>query len=204
MTRWIDRARALRPRSRFAVTVILLALLLACGGAGTLMASAASISALGGPRASVDAGGLRLTLSIAPGPYFLRELLPVSVSLENHTRATAHVDGGASTGGCDGAFAVTQDGGDAPTYQLPAASFPYSCPGPLPTDLAPGALAHLVYMYTASAGGCGTGSFGWVPLRLPVVDAQPCAGRYGTWSYAIGAPGYAVASETLSAAQLGF
>jgi hypothetical protein len=254
------------------VTLILLALLLACGGAGTFMASAAGIWALGGPSATVDVGGLVLTLDIAPGPYFLRELLPVSVSLTNHTRATVHVPRGEGMSGCGGAFNVTQDGGGAPTYQMPTTPFIFSCPLMPLDDLAPGqtrsapdlllplqasghltltahvaffrmnpfagrepalsltvapsappdrtlnlwrhtsrvivlgppgALAHLVYMFNASAGGCGTGNFGWEPLRLPVLDAHPCAGRYGTWTYAVGAPGYAVASETLFAAQLG-
>lgn len=239
------------------------------------MAFPATASALTGPIATVDVNGLVLTLRAAAGPYFLRELLPVDISLANHTNATLHV-----RSGCGRAFYVTQEGGGAPTYQMPSARVVLSCPGAFPTDLAPGqtlsasdlllltasghltvtahvsldtvttfpgggwvisngpdpfagreptlpltvaasappnrtvglwrfgtrvfviappqALAHLVYMYSASAGGCQTSNFAWQPITMPVLDEHPCAGRYGTWSYAVGAPGYAVASETVS------
>jgi hypothetical protein len=229
----------------------------------------------------VEANGLVLTLRIAPGPYFLRELLPVSVSLTNHTSATVHVPRGTSMSGCGGAFYVAEDGGTAPRFDFPVAQgIPY-CPfifnvlsiapgqsftahdlllplvasgqvtmtaqvvledavalpggGSSVTTLHPfaghepalalnvaasappdrtlslwrhttrvvvygpaGALFHLRYTFVASAGNCGTGSFGWEPLRLPVLDAHPCGGHYGTWGYAIGAPGYAISSETVT------
>jgi hypothetical protein len=39
------------------------------------------------PRAQTQAGGLDATLQVVfPGPFFLRELLPVDVSLTNHTQ----------------------------------------------------------------------------------------------------------------------
>jgi hypothetical protein len=62
----------------------------------------------------------------------------------------------------------------------------------------PPALLHLVYTYTVSAGGCGTGNFGWEPIVLSSVEEGVCAGHYGTWSYAVGAPGYAITSGTVS------
>jgi hypothetical protein len=278
MMRGAQRLRALSTRGRVVIAVIVLTLVLACGGAAFLASPATAVSATG-PSATVEANGLVFTLRIAPGPYFLRELLPVTVSLINHTSATVHVLPGSPFGG---PFNVTQDGGGAPTYHLPAASFPFTGPPPWHADaLAPGqtlaapdllvpltasgqvtltaqvalvdvvtlpggetiasggtdpfagrkpalsldvaasappdrtlslwrhttrvvvygpagALFHLYYWFAASAGGCGTGSFGWAPLSLPVLDAHPCAGVYGTWGYAIGAPGYAIASETVS------
>ena len=53
-------------------------------------------------------------------------------------------------------------------------------------------------MYNASTSNCGTGNFAWEPITTRVLDEHPCAGHYGTWSYAVGAPGYAVASATAS------
>jgi hypothetical protein len=281
MTRGAQRLRALSPRRWIAIAVIVFALVLACGSAAFLTSPATAISATG-PSATVEANGLVLTLRVAPGPYFLRELLPVSVSLTNHSSATVHAPRGTSMSGCGGAFYVAEDGGTAPRFDFPVAQGIPSCPFIFnELSIAPGqsftasdlllplvasgqvtmtaqvemedavtmpgggsvvsrapdpfaghepalsldvaasappdrmlslwrhttrvvvygpasALFHLRYTFTASAGGCGTGSFGWVPLSLPVLDAHPCAGHYGTWSYAVGAPGYAISSETVT------
>jgi hypothetical protein len=269
---------------RSAVLLIVLAVLLACAGTGAYLAAPSAAAALTGASVTVNSGGLVLTMRTARGPYFLRELLPVSVSLTNHTGATVQVPRGACLGVYGGAFYVTESGGGAPTYQLPVVPGAFSGPGIIESDdLAPGqtcttpdvllpltasgqitltahaaltsitmvggvksltildpfadheptlalnvdasappdrtlnvlrhtsrvivlgppgALLHLEAMFAATAGGCMTGDFSWEPLRMPVLDAHPCAGVYGTWSYAIGAPGYAIASETLSASQI--
>ena len=276
MTTGVPIRRALTQRRRLTVLLVLLVLLVTLVGGVGLYFSAGPTTTLTGPTARVEANGLVLTLRVAPGPYFLRELLPVGVSLTNHTSATLPVEGNAFVNGCDGAFGVAEEGGGAPTYQLPTSGVMISCPGAL-TNLAPGqtmsatnllpltasghptltagvrvcaatsarnyicgrdpfaghrpslhlivaaapplnrrvglwrigtrvfviapppALSHLVYLYTAGAGGCATTNLTWQPIATPYVDEHPCAGRYGTWSYAVGAPGYAVASGTLSA-----
>jgi hypothetical protein len=65
----------------------------------------------------------------------------------------------------------------------------------------PQAVTHLVYVYTLSAGGiCWRGSLGWQPITTLVIEGPPliCSGGSAIWSYAVGAPGYAVTSETVS------
>jgi hypothetical protein len=274
---------ALKPTRRSIVVLALLALLLTCAGTGAFLAAPSAEAALTGPSVTVNAGGLVLTMRTARGPYFLRELLPVGLSLTNHSNATVHVPRGSCMYG--GALGVTEEGGGAPTFRVPMLGglfgggpgifatddlvpgqtcatpdvlLPLTASGRItltahaaltsitamvgggtritnldpftghapelaltvapsaPPDRTltlwrhtsrvvvlgpPGALLHLDYMYAASSGGCWTGG-GWAPLRMPVLDAHPCAGVYGTWSYAIGAPGYAIASDTLSAAQI--
>ena len=80
MTRGAQRLRALSPRRWIAIGAIVLTLVLACGGAAFLASPATAVSATG-PSVTVNAGGLVLTMRTAPGPYFLRELLSVGVSL---------------------------------------------------------------------------------------------------------------------------
>lgn len=280
MTTGVPIRRALTPRRRLTVLLVLLVLLVTLVGGVGLYFSAGPSTMLTGPTARAEANGLVLTLRVAPGPYFLRELLPVGVSFTNHTNAPLSVEGNASVNSCEGSFGVAEEGGGAPTYQLPITGVPISCPGPGQIDLAPDrtmsattllpltasdhltltagvvvfavttaaggqtvltgrdpfaghrpslhltvaaapllnrtvglwrigtrvyvvapppALPHLVYLYTAAADGCATTNLTWQPIATPFVDEHPCAGRYGAWSYAVGAPGYAVASGSMSA-----
>ena len=64
------------------------------------------------------------------------------------------------------------------------------------------ARAHLYYLYTVACnafqgGTVGTGNFAWEPIAATIVHEPDC-GDYGShviqWSYAVSAPGYAIAS----------
>src|SRR5258707_3703789 len=93
MTPAIHLPRALQPRRRLAVAVLVFALLLALVGGAVLLVFPAASSALTGPTATTEVNGLVLTLRVAPGPYILGELLPVGVSLTNHSNTTVYVAG---------------------------------------------------------------------------------------------------------------
>jgi hypothetical protein len=119
--------------------VLVVALLLTLVGGAVLLVFPAAASALTGPTATTEVNGLVLTLRVAPGPYFLRELLPVGVSLTNHSKATIYVEGHAGVNQDLGAFLMKQEGGGAPRYQLPETRCVWcSSPGPMPNGLAPG------------------------------------------------------------------
>lgn len=130
--------RALTPHRRLAVAALVVALLLALVGGAVLLAFPAAASALTGPTATTEANGLVLTLRVAPGPYFLRELLPVGISLTNHSHTTLYLAGYAGMNRFGAAFQVAQEGGGAPQYQIPSLQPPWSYPGLQPTGLAPG------------------------------------------------------------------
>nr|MBF6592658.1 hypothetical protein [Ktedonobacterales bacterium] len=72
-----------------------------------------------GLTAHSEAGGLTMTLHLPPGPYFLSELLPVDLSLANHSQAVVEVAGAAQATSCNQALYVLLTGGSAPYYQLP-------------------------------------------------------------------------------------
>ena len=64
------------------------------------------------------------------------------------------------------------------------------------------ALAHLYYIYNVTCnafqgGTVGTGNYAWQPVFTTVIH-EPNCGDYGSqvieWSYAVSAPGYAIAS----------
>jgi hypothetical protein len=285
MTPAIRLPRALQARRRSAVAVLVFALLLALVGGAILLVFPAASSALTGPTATTEVNGLVLTLRVAPGPYFLRESLPVGVSLTNHSKATIYVEGHAGVNQGLTAFLMKQEGGGAPRYQFPETWCLWcpSGPGVIPNGLAPGqsmsgsdllpitgsghvtmtagvgvfavttfptggmsigsqsdpfagrgptlhltvaaaappnrtvglwrigthliviappqALAHLVHLYTLSVrGSYWRDSLGWQPITTLVIEGPPpiCGGDFAIWSYAVGAPGYAVASETVS------
>jgi hypothetical protein len=279
--RFVSVLRAYRWRTLIAV--VLAGLLAVTAGVGISWAAAAPSMTPSGPTTRVERGGLVLTLRVAAGPYFLRELLPVSVSLTNASNRPVYVpgriDGNMGINQCFSVFGAAESGGHAPTYQAPSTGIPM-CPGPMPAELAPGrtvsasdvlpltasgrvtlttnaslfsvttlgpnggisavgiapfeghlpslqlmvvpavppqrmilpvrfgtrvyviaplaAERHLRYLYTAGGGSCSTGNFSWEPITTPIIDDQPCAGQYGTWTYAVGAPGYAIAGETVS------
>ncbi|GHO77984.1 hypothetical protein KSD_57550 [Ktedonobacter sp. SOSP1-85] len=59
---------------------------------------------------------------------------------------------------------------------------------------------HLQYLFGVSctngpgSGSEETGNYGWQPLKSSTVNRPACSMKHITWSYAIGAPGYAIAS----------
>jgi hypothetical protein len=273
-----------RRRRAAAMAAVVLVLMALTGGLAVTWAAATAYEMANAPLAHVDRNGLRLTMRVGPGPYFLRELLPVSLSLTNLSGTMMSVLGPVKGNmgineGCGSIFSVTETGGHAPTYEAPSTGG-MTCPGPLPEDLAPGQTvsasdflpitasgrltvtagvspvsiviessngqthrlgtgadpfeghgpsvqltvnsgvplqrmvwvsrvgthvfviappavwSHLVYLYNAGADGCSTGSYAWISLNTLVIDMHPCAGRYGTWQYAVSAPGYAIAEGT--------
>lgn len=64
----------------------------------------------------VEAGGLEMTLSVTPGPYFLSELIMADMSLTNHSHTTFLVRSG---GACGLETYLVQTGGESPHYSLP-------------------------------------------------------------------------------------
>ncbi|MGO8951304.1 MAG: hypothetical protein ACLQUY_27350 [Ktedonobacterales bacterium] len=95
-----------------------------------------AVASLGGPSASVAAGGLQMTIAVPPGPYFLSELLEVQMTLANQSQTTYQVQGDPRPSYCDSAIWVGQSGGEPPTYQWP--TFPDLRCAELPSTLAPG------------------------------------------------------------------
>lgn len=60
--------------------------------------------------------------------------------------------------------------------------------------------AHLQYIFGVTctngpgSGSEETGNYGWQPLKSSTVNRPACSMKHITWNYAIGAPGYAIAS----------
>ena len=74
-----------------------------------------------------EAGGLEMSLSLTPGPYFLSELLAANISLTNHTGKTVYAGIPFVGSACGYATGVLMTGGGAPEYSI---SIPtdHSCP----------------------------------------------------------------------------
>ncbi len=66
-----------------------------------------------------EARGVQISLHLAPGPYFLSELLPVQIELRNHTRHSLFLDGDPTPDFGIPVLGVRDQGGSAPTYVLP-------------------------------------------------------------------------------------
>jgi len=64
-----------------------------------------------------EAGGLEMSLSITPGPYFLSELILANMSLTNHSHTTFMLRGIESR--CMPALRLYQTGGENPHYTVP-------------------------------------------------------------------------------------
>src|SRR5258708_6372801 len=64
-----------------------------------------------------EAGGLEMSLSLTPGPYFLSELILAKMSLTNHSHTTFLLVG--RGGLCDPALRLSPTGGENPHYTLP-------------------------------------------------------------------------------------
>lgn len=89
-----------------------------------------------------EAGGLEASLQVTSGPYFLSELLDVTITLTNHSNKSIFLQGGAGTlNFCMGeALILTTTGGGKPYYNLPSNNTPIpsmNCPF-TQTELAPG------------------------------------------------------------------
>jgi hypothetical protein len=65
----------------------------------------------------VEAGGLEMSLSVTPGPYFLSELILANMSLTNHSHTTFMLRGKESL--CFPALRLSQAGGENPHYTIP-------------------------------------------------------------------------------------
>jgi hypothetical protein len=82
------------------------------------------------PRAQTQAGGLDATLQVLiAGPYFLRELLPVDVSLTNHTQQEVSLLGLSTTANrChDSALMARLTQGTDPSFAFPPLALGVSC-----------------------------------------------------------------------------
>lgn len=119
---------------RVAAVVALVAVVLVTG---TVVVMRERASAL--PVTSESAGGLTYTLSLTPGPYFLRELTIAQLTLTNHSHTTYQIAG---SGDCGQPLSLSLTGSGGPTYTLPLPDTPYSCPLLGPGPLAPGATLH--------------------------------------------------------------
>jgi hypothetical protein len=106
-----------------------------------------------------DAGGLRVAMTLTPGPYFLDDLVVADLSLTNSSAMTylldsgcGGVDEGAVFGGTmyEGAVAVTISGGTSPHFSLPTANESW-CPAG-ETTLKPGQIltSHLLLLIPSS------------------------------------------------------
>ena len=87
--------------------------------------------------ATVRGGGLQMSLHLPRGPFFLGELLPVTVSLSNHSAKAVGYLGAPTGDACVPAFQVDLTGGSPPLYTLPAMLHP-QCPAPMPRQLGAG------------------------------------------------------------------
>lgn len=105
----------------------------------------------GRDRSTIVAGHLVMTLWTEPGPYFLKELLPVHVSLRNNSPRAIGYFGLPTDTPCGRALYVSTHGGSRPFYALPQLQ-PPSCPGSGLQRLAPGQVltVHLLLPLTAS------------------------------------------------------
>lgn len=78
--------------------------------------------------ASSSVGGLEMSLSLTPGPYFLSELLAADISLTNHTDKTVYAGIPFVGSGCGYVTGILMTSGGGPNYSI---SIPtdHSCPG---------------------------------------------------------------------------
>lgn len=103
--------------------------------------------------ATVRAGGMELSLSTPRAPFFLSELLPLTVSLRNQSRAAIGYFGTFTSSFCGSALDVTTVA-SAPRYAPPYAVLP-QCPAPLPhpSALAPGRAISVQLLVPVTASG---------------------------------------------------
>lgn len=66
----------------------------------------------------VEAGGLAMSMSVTPGPYFLSEMVVADMALTNHTATTFMLEGGGNR--CyNPVLRLYQTSGESPHYTLP-------------------------------------------------------------------------------------
>ncbi|MGZ6388444.1 MAG: hypothetical protein ACXWQZ_04195 [Ktedonobacterales bacterium] len=106
----------------------------------------------GGPTAQVVAGDLVLSLRVAPGPYFLSELLAVEMTLANKSQTAYTVQGAPTTNDCDQTMGITLTGGQAPYYTPLVRGISY-CPLLASSTLKPGQRWTIVQMLPITGSG---------------------------------------------------
>jgi hypothetical protein len=128
--------------------------------------------------ATVRAGGLQVSLYLPRGPFFLGELLPVTVSLSNHSAKAIGYLGAPTAIACIPALRADLTGGSPPLYTLPAMLLPH-CPAPLLRRLGAGQtlIMHLLVPLTAS---------GRVTLAAHAMFASVTRGGSGTLTISSG------------------
>jgi hypothetical protein len=97
--------------------------------------------------ASSSAGGLTMSISMTPGPYFLSEMLEIGISLTNHAQKTFYVGLPFVNSACGYYTGVEISGGEKPYFDIPVNNS-HSCPFHIDTvTLKPGqTLAVLKYL----------------------------------------------------------
>ncbi len=174
----------------------------------------------GGPSARVAAGGLVMTLTLEPGPYFLSELVAEQITLTNSTTQAYQLQGVPQVNDCSQALWTQISGGGPPTYTLPTGGF-VSCPMMMST-LAPGqtwtiddflpvtasgrmsvtAGARFIVTATATDGTTyQTGSDGPFANRWPALDLDIAARIPASHTIALHAANHSVIVDAPSAAQ---
>lgn len=96
-----------------------------------LLTPSPRLSAAGGPAnpgrtARVEGHRIQLALTAPQGPYFLGELLLVTITLSNLSPGTVFLTGPPTPGPCSSAAGVEMSGGRAPFVRIP--TFSISCP----------------------------------------------------------------------------
>lgn len=143
----------LRPHARGWLAQLIMCIVLAVAGIVALRASSNAEAILpgGGPTAQVAAGGLVLSLRVAPGPYFLSELLAVEMTLVNRSQTAYTSQGVPTANDCDQTMTVALTGGEAPHYTPPVQGIGY-CPM-FSSTLKPGQTWTIVQMLPITASG---------------------------------------------------
>ncbi|HEY7342976.1 MAG TPA: hypothetical protein VH591_19035 [Ktedonobacterales bacterium] len=118
-----------------------------------------------GPTVVSQVDGLRASIHVVTsGPYFLRELVSVDVSLTNQTSRSVEFDGSSKPDiACySSALSVQITAGSAPTFELPRLSIP--CAQPLyMTTVAPGQTLTFHYFLPVTRSGEVTITMGGMP-----------------------------------------
>jgi len=130
-------------------------IVLTCGALSMLPTAVHRARAAGGPSivARERGGGLELSMSVPRGPFFLSELLLVTVSLRNRSSAAVGYVGAFTPAFCNAAVDVML-AGSPPLYTPPRALLP-SCPAPRPNPdgLAPGRALSVQLLVPITASG---------------------------------------------------
>jgi hypothetical protein len=138
---------------------------------------------------SVTREGITLTMRIPGGPAFLSELLPVSMSLSNHSGKLAYV----FAGGCGADTWASLSGGRPSRSRDPNAEMTISCPAPIPTPLVDGATYQGQQLLVLTTSGAVTltehaGLLYIAPTKKPVAFQDVNIGNLGVDAFARHAP----------------